>query len=149
LTALGLLLVLVGAALVVAEAHMPSHGVLGSAAVASLALGVVLAVTGAGAAAAVGIAAGLGVALAGGLFMWVMVRKALATRRLRKRNSLIGQIGTVKRSGQVFVDGGLWRARVWDLQEEPELEPGDAVVVEYVNGLTLTVRHAEEWEVAP
>jgi membrane-bound ClpP family serine protease len=149
LTALGLLLVLVGAALVVAEAHVPSHGVLGSAAVASLALGVVLAVTGAGAAAAVGIAAGLGVALAGGIFMWVMVRKALATRRLRTRNNLIGQIGTVKPSGQVFVDGGLWRARVWDLQEEPALEPGDAVVVEYVNGLTLTVRHAEEWEVAP
>ena len=149
MTALGLLLVLVGAALVVAEAHMPSHGVLGSAAVVSLALGVVLAVTGAGAAAAVGIAAGLGVALAGGLFMWVMVRKALATRRLRTRNNLIGRIGTVKPSGQVFVDGGLWRARVWDLQEEPALEPGDAVVVEYVNGLTLTVRHAEKWEVAP
>jgi membrane-bound ClpP family serine protease len=149
LTALGLLLVLVGAALVVAEAHMPSHGVLGSAAVVSLALGVVLAVTGAGAAAAVGIAAGLGVALAGGLFMWVMVRKALATRRLRTRNNLIGRIGTVKPSGQVFVDGGLWRARIWDLEEEPALEPGDAVVVEYVNGLTLTVRHAEEWEVAP
>jgi membrane-bound serine protease (ClpP class) len=149
LTALGLLLVLVGAALVVAEAHMPSHGVLGSAAVVSLALGVVLAVTGAGAAAAGGIAAGLAVALAGGVFMWVMVRKALATRRLRTRNNLIGRIGTVKPSGQVFVDGGLWRARIWDLEEEPALEPGDAVVVEYVNGLTLTVRHAEEWEVAP
>jgi membrane-bound ClpP family serine protease len=149
LTALGLLLVLVGAALVVAEAHVPSHGVLGSAAVASLALGVVLAMTGAGAAAAVGIAAGLAVAVAGGLFVWVMVRKALATRRLRTRNNLVGRVGTVKPSGQVFVDGGLWRARVWDLQEEPALMPGDAVVVEYVNGLTLTVRHAEEWEVAP
>jgi membrane protein implicated in regulation of membrane protease activity len=43
----------------------------------------------------------------------------------------------------------LWRARVWDIEEEPALKPGDAVVVEYVNGLTLTVRHAEEWEVAP
>jgi membrane-bound ClpP family serine protease len=149
LTALGLLLVLVGAALVVAEAHVPSHGVLGSAAVASLALGVVLAMTGAGAAAAVGIAAGLAVAVAGGLFVWVMVRKALATRRLRTRNNLVGRVGTVKPSGQVFVDGGLWRARIWDLQEEPALMPGDAVVVEYVNGLTLTVRHAEEWEVAP
>jgi membrane protein implicated in regulation of membrane protease activity len=83
------------------------------------------------------------------MFMWVMVRKALATRRLRTRNNLIGRIGTVKPSGQVFVDGGLWRARIWDLEEEPALEPGDAVVVEYVNGLTLTVRHAEEWEVAP
>jgi membrane-bound serine protease (ClpP class) len=149
MTAIGLLLVLMGAVLVVAEAHVPRHGALGSAGVAALAVGVVLAVTGAGAAAAVGIAAGLGIALAGGIWMWVLVRKALATRRLGRRNDLVGRIGTVKPSGQVFVDGGLWRARVWDLQEEPALMPGDAVVVEYVNGLTLTVRHAEEWEVAP
>jgi membrane-bound serine protease (ClpP class) len=149
MTALGLVLVLMGAALVVAEAHMPSHGVIGSAGVASLAIGAILAVAGAGAAAAVAIAAGLGIALAGGLWMLILVRKALGTRRLRARNNLIGRIGTVKPSGQVFVDGGLWRARVWDLEEEPALKPGDAVVVEHVNGLTLTVRHAEEWEVAP
>src|SRR5438876_64686 len=57
MSALGLLLVLVGAALVVAEAHLPSHGALGSAAVAALALGVVLALSGGGAT--------VGVALAG------------------------------------------------------------------------------------
>jgi membrane-bound ClpP family serine protease len=149
MTALGLLLVLAGAALVVGEAHVPSHGVLGSAGVAALAVGVILAVAGAGAAAAVAIAAGLGIALAGGVWMYILVRKMLATRRLRASNNLIGRIGTVKSSGQVFLDGGLWRARVWDLEEEPALMPGDAVVVEHVNGLTLTVRHAEEWEVAP
>ena len=148
MSALGLLLVLVGAALVVAEAHVPSHGVLGSAAVASLALGVVLALTGEGAGVGVALAAGLGIGLAGALFVWILVRKALATRRLLARNGLVGRVGTVRPSGQVFVDGGLWRARVWDLQEEPALRPGDTVVVEYVNGLTLTVRHAEEWEVA-
>jgi membrane-bound ClpP family serine protease len=149
MTAIGLLLVLVGALLVVAEAHMPSHGVIGSAGVASLAIGAVLAVAGAGAAALVAIAAGLGIALGGAVWMWILVRKALATRRIRKSNNLIGRIGTVRPSGQVFVDGGLWRARVWDLEDEPALMPGDAVVVEHVNGLTLTVRHAEEWEVAP
>ena len=149
MTALGLLLVLVGAALVVAEAHVPSHGALGSAAVASLALGVVLAMASEGTGVAVALAAGLGIGIAGGLWVWILVRKALATRRLVARNGLIGRIGTVRPSGQVFVDGGLWRARVWDAEEEPALQPGDAVVVEYVNGLTLTVRHAEEWEVAP
>jgi membrane-bound ClpP family serine protease len=149
MTAIGLLLVLAGASLVVGEAHVPSHGVLGSAGVAALAIGVILAVAGAGAAAAVAIAAGLGIALAGGMWMYVLVRKALGTRRMVARNNLVGRIGTVKPSGQVYVDGGLWRARVWDLQEEPALMPGDAVVVEHVNGLTLTVRHAEEWEVAP
>ena len=148
MTALGLLLVLVGAVLVAAEAHLPSHGALGSAGVLSLGVGAILALSGAGAVTAVAIAAGLAIALAGGLCMWVLVRKALGTRRLVTRNNLVGRIGTVKPSGQVFVDGALWRARVWDLQEEPALKPGDAVVVEYVNGLTLTVRHAEEWEVA-
>jgi membrane-bound ClpP family serine protease len=149
LSAIGLLLVLVGAALVVAEAHLPSHGALGSGAVAALALGVALALSGTGAAAGVAVAGGLGVGLAGAVWVWVLVRKALATRRLAIRNGLVGRLGTVKPSGQVFVDGGLWRARVWDIEEEPELQPGDAVVVEHVTGLTLTVRHAEEWEVAP
>jgi membrane-bound serine protease (ClpP class) len=148
MSALGPLLVLVGASLVVAEAHLPSHGALGSAAVASLALGVMLALSDEGSSIAVALAAGVGVGLAGTLCVWILVRKALATRRLVARNGLVGRLGTVKPSGQVFVDGALWRARVWDLEEEPALQPGDAVVVEYVNGLTLTVRHAEEWEVA-
>ena len=43
--ALGLLLVLVGAALAAAEAHVPSHGVLGSGAVVALATGVALLVS--------------------------------------------------------------------------------------------------------
>jgi len=146
---IGLLLVLVGAALVVAEAHLPSHGALGTGAVAALTAGVILALAGSGAAVAVALAAGLGVGAVGALWVWILVRKALATRRLRVRNGLVGRIGTVKPSGQVFVDGALWRARVWDIEEEPALMPGDAVVVEHVNGLTLTVRHAEEWEVAP
>ena len=49
----------------------------------------------------------------------------------------------------MFVDGALWRARSWGLEGEPPLARGLPVVVENVNGLTLTVRPAEEWEVAP
>ena len=48
--------------------------------------------------------------------------------------------------GQVFVDGALWRARCSVLEEDAELDAGDAVVVERVSGLTLAVRRAEEWE---
>ena len=148
MSALGLLLVLVGAMLVVAEAHVPTHGALGSGAVAALALGVVLILAGSGAAVGVSLAAGLGIGAGGALWVWILVRKALATRRLAARNGLVGRLGTVRPSGQVFVDGALWRARLWDFESEPELHPGDAVVVEHVNGLTLTVRHAEEWELA-
>ena len=47
------------------------------------------------------------------------------------------------------VDGALWRARRSlgpDDDEAHELHTGDPVVVEHLNGLTLSVRPAEEWE---
>jgi membrane protein implicated in regulation of membrane protease activity len=49
---------------------------------------------------------------------------------------------------QVFVDGALWRARPC-LDGGETLREGDAVVVERVQGLTLSVRRAEEWELEP
>ena len=62
---------------------------------------------------------------------------------------LIGRVGEVRSSGQVFLDGALWRARAWSPDDEEGLQRGDPIVVERVDGLTLTVRRAEEWEVAP
>src|SRR5918912_1048208 len=126
----GIALVIVGAALLVAEAHVPS-GVLG--------------VAGGSAAVIVGVV--LGALAATGLWLAFAARKALATRRLRSasgREALTGRCGVVRRwqdgDGQVFVDGALWRARPsWPDADEP-LAPGDAVVVERVNGLTLGVR---------
>jgi len=146
---LGLLLVLVGAALAAAEAHVPSYGALGGGAVVALATGVALLVSAAGSPALVAIFAGLAIAAAGGVALWVMVRKALATRQLRASNSLIGRVGVARAQDSVFVDGALWRARSWGLEGDPPLSRGLPVVVENVNGLTLTVRPAEEWEVAP
>jgi membrane-bound ClpP family serine protease len=151
MTAIGLVLVLLGAALVAAEAHVPSHGALGSLAVVLLALGVALAVSGAGAATAVAIAAALAVAAAGGVWVYALVKKVLAIRRVRVRDTLIGRVGVVRAVpaplGQVFVDGALWRAKTWGLDEEEQpLAQGDPCVVERVDGLTLTVRPAEEWE---
>jgi membrane-bound serine protease (ClpP class) len=89
-------------------------------------------------------------------FVLLVARKGLATRRIRARGGaegLVGRLGEVRAApspvGCVFVDGALWRARRWGLEGEPELQPGDPVVIERVSGLTLTVRPAEEWEVAP
>ena len=147
--ALGLLLVLLGAALVAAEAHVPSHGALGTGAVVALATGVALLLSAAGSAGLVALFAGLGVGAAGAAWVWVLVRKALATRRIRASNSLVGRVGIARAEDCVFVDGALWRARTWGLEDEPPIARGDAVVVEHINGLTLTVRPAEEWEVAP
>ena len=155
MSAIGLLLVLLGATLVVAEAHVPSHGALGTAAAVSLAAGIGLLVSGAG----LGAAAVIGATTAAALFSpRARARdraQGLATRRIRPRGGaegLIGRLGEVRAApapvGRVLVDGALWRARQWDLEGEPALEPGDPVVIEHVSGLTLTVRPAEEWEVA-
>ena len=148
--ALGLLLVLVGAILVAAEAHVPSHGALGSGAVVALAVGVALLLSAAGSAALVAVFGAVAAALVGAIFLVILVRKGVATRRLRASNTLVGRMGVARGADCVFVDGALWRARQWDLENgEAPLARGDPVVVEHVNGLTLTVRPAEEWEVAP
>jgi membrane-bound ClpP family serine protease len=148
----GLALVIVGAALLVAEAHVP-HGVLGATGGVVLATGAALALAGAGGGAAVVIGVVLGALAATGLWLAVATRKALATRRLRSasgREALAGRCGVVRRwqngDGQVFVDGALWRARPSWPDSDDQLAAGDAVVVERVNGLTLAVRRAEEWE---
>jgi len=153
MTALGFVLLCVGAVLVVAEAHMPG-GVLGVAGgIALMAGGIVLIVAlGGGAALAVPVGIGLGAAAGG----WALVatRKAASVRGARIKagaEALCGRVGVVRgwseSAGQVFVDGSLWRARHELAQAGEEgLHTGDSVVVERVSGLTLSVRRAEEWE---
>ena len=150
---IGLLLLLVSAALAVAEAHVPSHGVLGGASVASLAVGIALVISGAGAGLALALGVATAVAAVGGMYLWVVVHKALAARRARVRSGpegLIGRVGEVRATpaplGKVFLDGALWRARLWGTDEDVPLQTGDPIVVERVDGLTLTVRRAEDWE---
>ena len=152
---LGVIFVVVGAALMVAEAHLPSHGVLGTGAAAALTAGVVLALSGSGIAGAAVVAAGVTVALTTLALAWLLLRKSLSAHRMAVRSgprALAGRVATVRTVpapvGQVQLDGALWRARMWDFEGDgvPVAE-GSAVVVESIDGLTLTVRPAEEWEV--
>jgi membrane-bound serine protease (ClpP class) len=154
MTALGFALLLVGAALVVAEAHVPG-GVLGVLGGVALVAGGVIVIGALGGGAALAVPVGVGAGAAAGGFALVAARKAAEARRARVSSgaeALFGRVGVVRRwddpAGQVFVDGALWRAR-----REPEDEPdvvglreGDPVVVQRVNGLTLSVRRAEDWE---
>jgi membrane-bound serine protease (ClpP class) len=148
----GVALLLVGAALLVAEAHAPA-GLLGAAGGISLAAGAALAIAGAGGGVGVALAAMVAAAAVAGIWVALATRKALATRALRPssgREALSGRMGVVRTwaggGGQVFVDGALWRARhSWNAEGE-ELGEGDPVVVERVSGLTLAVRKAEDWE---
>jgi membrane-bound ClpP family serine protease len=155
MTVLTLALLFLGLGLLVLEAHLPTYGLLGTAGIGAVAGAIVIAVIASGG----GIALALGIALpiaaaavaVGGFAM----RKALVAGRRRARcgaDELIGQVGVVRRPldplGHVVVDGELWRARrSWADEDEPAPAEGEAVVVDRVQGLTLSVRRAELWEV--
>src|SRR3954464_12109318 len=96
--AIGVALVLVGAALLVAEAHVPS-GILGVGGGVSLALGAALAIAAAGGGGAIVVAAGLAAASVAGLWLAIVARKGLASRGLRVRigsEALAGHLGVVR-----------------------------------------------------
>lgn len=154
MTALGVSLLIVGAIVILVEAHLPSLGMLGGPGVLAIGAGAVLAISGLGGGLAIAlIAAFLLVAIGAGAVA-ISVTKGMAVRRRRVRTGaegLIGHLGVVRSwaepTGSVLVDGALWRARrsLTD-EEESDLHAGDPVVVERLNGLTVAVRPAEDWE---
>lgn len=161
MTALGVSLLCVGAVLILLEAHVPTLGVLGGPGVVALAAGAVLAVLGLGGGVIIGVLSGLILAGAAGGVLVLTVGKGMAVRRRGVRTgpaAMIGRIGVVRSwdetGGRVQVDGALWRARRSVLDDAPAdgdgaavpLRPGDTVVVDHLDGLTVGVRRAEEWE---
>ena len=147
MTALGLVLLVLGSLVAIAEAHYPTQGVAGSAGVLMLA---------AGAGLVVALLAGVLLAGAGSAAVMLLVRNTAAVRRRSVRTGaegLIGHVGVVRSwtesAGSVSVDGALWNARRSygaDDEDDVELHAGDPVVVERLSGLTLSVRPAEKWE---
>ena len=155
----GIVLLLVGAALAVAEAHVPTHGSASVAAIGAglvLVLVLVLVVAGAGVRLVLALAVGLAAGAVGEGSLWIVLRKALTARGMAVRRAaegLVGRVGEVRAVpaplGKVFLDGAIWRARMCASDEEGEVRRRDPIVVERVDGLALTFRYAEEWEVAP
>jgi membrane-bound serine protease (ClpP class) len=152
MTAIGISLLVVGAIVVTVEAHVPSLGLLGGPGVIALAVGAVLAVAGLGGGLILGIVAALTLTVIGVGVVGVSVSKGTAVRHRRVRTGaegIIGHMGVVRRwsepAGTVLVDGALWHARP-SVPDSAPLESGERIVVERVNGLTLCVRRAEDWE---
>jgi len=149
---LGIAVLLAGIILLVAEAHAPTAGVLGAAGAVGLGVGGWLLLDAAGATVAVALVVSLTVAIVALAVVLVGARKVLLARRMPARGELarlVGKTGDVRagegRGGQVHRGGAVGRPRL-ELGEEDPPVPGEPVVVERVEGLTLSVRRCEPWE---
>lgn len=133
----GLILVLLGIALLVVDAHVTSHGALTLSGLVALAVGLatlfhntgtpyhtdywlIVLVTG----------------LLGGFWAFAMTKAIQARRRPPAvgPDEIVGMEGVVREGGMVFVHGELWRARA-----AAPLEPGQRVRIDAIDGLTLAV----------
>jgi membrane-bound serine protease (ClpP class) len=154
-TAAGIALLVVGIGFIVAEAHLPTNGILGAVGVVALGCsGLLLFDTGSDqfeVSVPVVVAVGL---LLGGFLAFATHKVVEAHRRptLTGWEEMIGATGDVRVPldpvGQAFVGGALWRATLAEGAGDGDAERlrrrGARVRVESVEGLTLRVRPAEE-----
>jgi membrane-bound serine protease (ClpP class) len=142
----GLLLILFGIVLLIAEIKIVSHGVLAIGGMVSMALGSLMLFD----APEVGFRVswwviGPTVAATTGLFLFVVAAgvRALGRPPSTGAEGLVGKTATVRErlgpEGQVMVSGEIWRA----VAEGEPLEPGAQVRIVGVDGLTLRVAKAE------
>ncbi|MCG5535453.1 NfeD family protein [Ectothiorhodospira mobilis] len=141
----GLALILVGVVLMIAEAFVPSLGILGFGGVAAFVFGSIILVDEGN----LGISIPLigGTALVSALFfVWVLGRFFQMRRRhvTTGREEMIGAVGTALKdfsggSGRIRVHGESWLAR-----SDAPVARGDSVRVTAMDGLTLTVEPARE-----
>jgi membrane-bound serine protease (ClpP class) len=135
----GLILLLLGVALMVVDLHVTSHGALTVAGLICLAVGSIMLFQNAPSpyhtskplVIAVAVTLGAGWAFAIGKAWQVRGRPASVGPQL-----ITGAVGEVRRDGLVFVNGELWQAKAVD---GSDLRPGERVRVESLDGLVLTV----------
>jgi membrane-bound serine protease (ClpP class) len=135
----GLVLMLLGVALLVIDVHVTTHGALTVAGLISLAVGSIMLFQNApGYHTSKPLVIGVAVALGA---VWVFaLSKAVQVRRSPVEVSpqlIAGLVGEVRENGLVYVNGELWQART---THGEELHRGDRVRVESLDGLVLTVR---------
>lgn len=142
------LIALIGVAFLVAELLLPTGGVLAVLGALGLVAGGVIALTAESDSSASEWAgpALITLGVLSAISFYVVTRKVLAAHREQPvragHEELIGAPAEVRTSldpeGQVWIEGALWRARL--VGDSGPLRPGDRVMIEAVEGLTLKVR---------
>jgi membrane-bound serine protease (ClpP class) len=133
----GLMLVLLGAALLVIDAHVTSHGALTLSGLVAMAIGLTTLFHDSGTPYSANVPVIIAVTLLIGGFWALAVSKSIAARRAPVAvgpEQIIGLEGVVRAGGNVFVRGELWR-----VQSAEPLQEGDHVAVDALDGLTLAV----------
>jgi membrane-bound serine protease (ClpP class) len=136
----GVILLLAGVGLLVADVHVTSHGALTVAGLISLAVGAILLFQNAPAPYHTSKPLVITIAVVLGSVWAFAIGKAWQVRRSPVEMApemIAGAIGEVRRDGLVFVNGELWQARTVGGEQ---LRSGDHVRVESLDGLVLTVR---------
>lgn len=141
----GVLLIILAFGLFIAEAFVPSHGILGAGGVISFVTGSLLLFSGGPPGIGINISLIVTTAL---VFAALVALLVTAVVRGQKRavttgsEGLIGRTGTARSDllpeGLVFVEGELWRA----VSEEGPIKAGEKVVITAMEGLNLRVRRA-------
>jgi membrane-bound serine protease (ClpP class) len=138
----GLALILLGAALLVIDAHVTTHGALTVSGLISLVVGSLLLFHNAPAPYHVNTALVVTFAAVLGSFWAFAITKAVQVRRRPVSvgpHTIVGEVGEAKRDNLVFVHGELWRARPADGQP---LRAGERIKVSGVDPeLVLEVVH--------
>jgi membrane-bound serine protease (ClpP class) len=144
INSMGVLLILVGIALLALEVKVTSHGILAGVGILALVLGALFLVNSPWPQARIRLSTALGVAVPLGVIVIVLLRFAIAAK-MRKavtgEEGMVGALGVAETDleplgplGKVFVHGELWEARA----RQP-IAKGTRVRVREVEGLTLIV----------
>ncbi len=137
----GLALILVGLALITAEAFAPSFGALGIGGIAAIIFGLIMMFDSGIPGFGISIAFVIGVALLAGLLLLWLVSYLVKARRqgaVSGRDRIIGSHGVAMESfvgeGKVWLEGEAWTAT-----SNKPVEKGQTVVVNNLDGLVLRV----------
>jgi membrane-bound serine protease (ClpP class) len=144
---------LVAAALLLAEAVLPTGGILGAIGVAGFFTAGVIGLAIGGTTADVFGGALVALAIVSAVVLWFVARKVYAAHRGQPpwagTEEMVGGVARARSSitvegGQAFMRGTLWSARLAadaaEVAGAAPIKPGDMVTVEAVDGLTLVVR---------
>ncbi len=144
----GLILIGFSLLLFIVDVNAPTHGVLTTGGILSLALGALFLVNTEFLSEGVNIFLIVLMVTAVGGFFGVVVRKVMAARRAVPVTGVEGLVGargeargTLEPAGMVYVDGALWQARS---ANGAAIQPGERIRVVGIEGLRLIVQQESE-----